>query len=269
MDLATENPIDQIVRQHDGVNFYDLTQTQAIQFLSPLTDSPIPIQWVTLTVGMYLEAQRDPEFLRIINSSISIPESTGLRLYSRLRHPLMPRVPGGDTIRVLVNELVKHEKPLVLIGTTEANRNQAKLVLENEVPGLEIIAIKGVHNFDDPEESRALAEMIHGIQPGLTLVAVDEIRGPKWVNRHLIEPKLSCGLVVCGGQTTDVWAGAKRTPPEWARKHGMGWFIRLFLENKERRSRYTEVLKEFLVLTTSQILTKNYKLPNEEFGWGD
>lgn len=252
--------IEIIVKEH-GVPFYNQNQPQTVEMLSGYLTSEQPVQYVTLTIGMFLEALREPDFHEIISNSIAVPESTGLRWFSAIVPPKMPRVPGGDTIRLLVNELVQFGKPLVLVGSTQENRQRVAAVFGSEVPDLKVIVIEGEHNFDDPVESEKIAKLIHGIQPGLTLVACDEIRGPRWIDKYLIKPKLGSGVVVSGGQTIDVWACVKTTPPKLARDLGFGWLIRMFLEKKERRNRYLEVFKELIYLTVSRVLVNNHRDP--------
>lgn len=132
---------------------------------------------------------------------------------------------------------------------------------------MKIIVIDGEHNFDDTKESLEIVRRLEEIQPGLTVVASDEIRGPKWIHEYLIKPRRGSGVIVSGGQTIDVWACIKESPPKWAREHGLGWLFRMFLENKNRRERYVRVLKDFLFLTTSNLLGgKPFDFSNNEFG---
>ncbi|MCX7996867.1 MAG: WecB/TagA/CpsF family glycosyltransferase [Patescibacteria group bacterium] len=83
------------------------------------------------------------------------------------------------------------------------------------------------------------------LQPDFAIMAGNEIEAQQWIDEWLINNGVNIGIVGSFGQILDVWSGTKPVPPEFFRKRGLGWLLRIPLETPSRRKRYIKVLAAF------------------------
>jgi N-acetylglucosaminyldiphosphoundecaprenol N-acetyl-beta-D-mannosaminyltransferase len=201
-------------------------------------------QVVTLGTEMVVYAQRDAEFLRIVNDcELSLCDTIGLLAVARARGAtLRARVTGVELIEHLCKRAGLEELSIYLLGGGEGVAADAAAVLEARYPGLPIAGTRS--GYFAEEESAAVANEIRASGARVLLAGLGSPRQERWLYAHLRETGCSVGVGV--GGSLDVISGrVERAPAVW-RRLGLEWLYRLVRE--PRRWRRQLALPQFIWL---------------------
>lgn len=229
-----------------GVGFDKITLSGAVKYLDSACDARKQVFCVTPNPEIVLAAQKDKEFLKILNSAdLSIADGFGILWASRflsgsrnairwlwtlLSPPLTrmlskfpERVTGTDLLRKFFK---KHKKRKVfLLGASEEVNN--KLAKKLKKSGVRVVG-----NFSgDASEKLApiIVSMINASEAEVLFVAFGAPRQEKWIKEHL--KSLKTVRVAAGiGGAFDFMVGVRKRAPRWMRSFGLEWLYRLLIE---------------------------------------
>ncbi|HEX8425475.1 WecB/TagA/CpsF family glycosyltransferase [Hymenobacter sp.] len=207
-------------------------------------------------VHMLVEAHRDPSFQQVLEeASLVTPDGTPVAAAVGWFHKQpQERVAGMDLVPVLLLEAARRNQSVYFYGTTPEVLQAIVARARRELPTLRIV---GTHSPPfrplTPEEDAADVAAINAADPDLLFVALGCPRQERWMANHRSQIK-ACMLGV--GQAFLVYAGLEQRLPPWARRMGLEWTYRLWLEPRRLWRRYLVTNSHFLYLMTRSTLAR-------------
>ena len=211
-----------------GIEIDSLSQQQAISRLKQLLAGSTQHHVMTPNNEMLVRASHDLSFRSVLhNSSLNLPDSTGLVWAARMTRQALPeRVTGVDTVTRLCGELGQ-EYPVFLLGAREGVGRRASDALIRMNPRLNIVGVHAGSPSDDDVAS--IVSMVNEARPRLLLVAYGAPGQDLWIDKHLKHmPSVRVAMGV--GGTFDFLAGTVWRAPTLLRSLGLEWLWRLTLQ---------------------------------------
>lgn len=182
-------------------------------------------QVVTINPEMIMNAQKQPEFARIINNAeLVIPDSVGVELGLKILGHKVPRIPGIHFGKRLLKYCADEGKTVALVGAKPEVIELAAKNLTEEMPELKI-AYR--HDGYFSEDSQVKSEIIES-KPDLVLVALGSPKQEFFIAD--IKKQLPSTVFVGLGGSFDVWAGVVERAPEIYQKLGLEWLYRTIMQ---------------------------------------
>ena len=206
-----------------GIAFDDLTREEAAQRGAELLGEDRFHYVVTPNPEFILAAERDPEFLRVLNGAdLVLADGVGVLYSSKiLGTPLKGRVPGIEFAEDMLACLNQMGGRLYLLGAKPGVAQEAGRRILERYPD---ITLCGTHDGYFKDEQAVLLE-VAAARPDLLFVCLGAPKQEKWMarwGRHT-GARLAIGL----GGALDVFAGKVERAPESWRKLGLEWAYRL------------------------------------------
>ena len=197
-------------------------------------------QIVTINPEMYTEAEKNPEFKKILDEAeLIVPDGIGIKIGLKLKGYNVERVPGIDFARTLLDWCAKNNKPVAIIGSKEEVISKAVENLKNEISGLDIVYY---HNgyFDNNEE---IYNSLKEANARLVLVALGSPKQEFFIYKakQVLPPCLMIGI----GGSLDVWSGNVKRAPKIYQKLCLEWLYRTICQ-PERLKRIFPTIPLFL-----------------------
>lgn len=206
-----------------GIAFDDLTREEAAQRGAELLGEDRFHYVVTPNPEFILAAERDPEFLRVLNGAdLVLADGVGVLYSSKiLGTPLKGRVPGIEFAEDMLACLDQMGGRLYLLGAKPGVAQEAGRRILERYPD---ITLCGTHDGYFKDEQAVLLE-VAAARPDLLFVCLGAPKQEKWMARwgKHTGARLAIGL----GGALDVFAGAVERAPESWRKLGLEWAYRL------------------------------------------
>ena len=207
----------------------------------------------TPNVDHVVVAGENPRFRRAYQAaSLSLVDGMPVFWASRLfGTPLPAKVSGSDLVRPLMQRAQAKNYRVFLLGADPGVADQAKAVLERELPGLQIVGVDSPRiNVDNVPDS--LIDNVRAQAPHLVLVALG---APKQeIFSHEARERLKPAVLVGIGASLDFIAGVKQRAPEWVSKAGLEWLFRLAQEPGRLAKRYLLRDPQFVLILGRQLL---------------
>ncbi len=206
-----------------------VTMDQTVQIVSQFMLEPRLHQIATTNPEFVMTAQKDVDFRRILQSAdLCIPDGVGLLYAARwLGDPLPERVPGSELVYRLAETAASHGWRLFLLGAAPGVAQAAADIFQTMYPALRIAGTYA--GSPALEENDAIVERINSSGADILFVAYGAPKQDKWIARK--REKLTAGRVAIGvGGSLDFVTGKAVRAPHWARKLGLEWLHRLYLE---------------------------------------
>ncbi|WP_050527539.1 WecB/TagA/CpsF family glycosyltransferase [Pseudorhodobacter aquimaris] len=193
----------------------------------------------TINLDHLTKLRSNPEFLKAYaKQDIVVTDGNPLVWLSHLAHKPVSLVPGADLVIPLVETAARTNKPVVLLGSTDAALAGAARHLTKLVPNVKFArSIAPVHGFDPTGDSaRAILEEVRQVGPCLCLVALG---APKQEILSALGRDLApqAGFA-CIGAGVDFLAGDQIRAPKWVRKMALEWAWRMMQNPKRLVPRY-------------------------------
>ena len=206
-----------------GIAFDDLTRAEAARRGAELLGEDRFHYVVTPNPEFILAAERDPEFLRVLNGAdLVLADGVGVLYSSKiLGTPLKGRVPGIEFAEDMLACLDQMGGRLYLLGAKPGVAQEAGRRILERYPD---ITLCGTHDGYFKDEQAVLLE-VAAARPDLLFVCLGAPKQEKWMARwgKHTGARLAIGL----GGALDVMAGAVERAPESWRKLGLEWAYRL------------------------------------------
>ncbi|NLC15314.1 MAG: WecB/TagA/CpsF family glycosyltransferase [Firmicutes bacterium] len=211
-----------------GVEFYPITLQGAVSALEWMMSREDNCTRLVVTANpiMVMTAQRDPEFMDILeNAHLIVPDGMGILWAARKQGVKLPeRVTGVDLADALLRK-----KPSPRFFFAGGKPGVAEKAAENVVKSIPGVRICGTHHgYFMPEEEQQVAEKIASARPDVIFCAMGSPRQEKflWKYRNRLGAKVGIGL----GGVLDVLSGAKKRAPGRVQEAGLEWLWRMVLE---------------------------------------
>jgi len=209
-----------------GVCFDDLTREEAAQAGAALLDEDKFHYVVTPNPEFILAAEKDREFLRVLNEAdLALADGIGVIYSAKIQGtPLKSRVPGIEFATDMLSLLDERGGRLYLLGAQPGVAEEAGRRILEKYPN---ITLCGVQDGYFKDEEAALLK-VAAARPDLLFVCLGAPKQEKWMarwGRHT-GARLAIGL----GGALDVFAGKVERAPESWQKLGLEWAYRLKTE---------------------------------------
>jgi N-acetylglucosaminyldiphosphoundecaprenol N-acetyl-beta-D-mannosaminyltransferase len=205
-------------------------------------------QYVCVTgVHGVMEAQADPELLRIHNESgLTTPDGMPLVWCGRFAGASwMDRVYGPDLMLRVCAESVSHGWSHFFYGAGPGVAEEMASALTGRFPGL---GVAGVHTppFRDltDEEVLTVTAEINAARPDIVWVGLSTPKQERWMARF--RPLLEAPVLVGVGAAFDIHAGRISQAPRWMQRSGLEWSYRLAKEPRRLWRRYLKANPRFV-----------------------
>lgn len=211
----------------------------AVERIASFLASGAPHQIVTVNLDFLSIAERQPEFLEIINGAdLAVADGMPLVWASRLQSRALPeRVTGNELVDESCRLAAQSGHGVFLLGAAPGVAEAAGRTLRQRHPALRLA---GVYSPPfgplSPDEDRRIVEMVRRAAPGLLFVALGAPRQDQWIRAHLRELDVPVAMGV--GCVFDLLAGAVRRAPTWMQHGGLEWAFRLGQEPTRLWRRY-------------------------------
>jgi N-acetylglucosaminyldiphosphoundecaprenol N-acetyl-beta-D-mannosaminyltransferase len=189
-------------------------------------------------VHMAVEAHRDPEFAKVVNSADwvctdGLPLTWAMRLLHRQHQD---RVTGPDTLNNMVKRAAKEQLPIFFYGSTNDVLAKAVAVCRERYPAIQIAGtLSPPFRSLTIEEEEEIIDQINKSGARLVFVALGCPKQERWMAR--MRGKVQAVMLGIGGGLP-ILAGVQSRPPQWIQRIGMEWFYRLALEPRRLFKRY-------------------------------
>ena len=210
-----------------------------------------------------MEAKKNPEFLKILNSSdLNIPDGIGLIIASKiLGKPLRERVAGIDLIESIFSKIKNTDKKVYFLGAKKETVELAKKMVEKKYRGINIVGVRDGY-FSKYIENDVIKE-INDLKPDLLLVGLGSPKQETWIfeNKDKLDFKVAIGV----GGSFDVLSGKVKRAPQLFIKMHLEWFYR-FLKQPSRLFRMLKLpifMINIFLLRLKQDLLKFIKKTNK------
>jgi len=197
-----------------------------------------------LNLDQVILAQKDPEFLKIINSAdliipdgVIIPLSFNFFQKSKSCKPLK-KCAGID----LAYELIQKSQRLALLGSTQEVIDKLKIKFADSL----VFAQNGFFHLDQKDE---IFKQLVLAKPDLLLVAMGAPRQENLIAELVSE--LPSAIKMGVGGAFDVWAGKCQRAPRWMIFFGLEWLFRIVQEPSRLKVFFSNMCSYALLLLSS------------------
>jgi len=186
-----------------------------------------------------MEAQSDPQFRAILNSSfLTVPDGTPLVWVGRLQgHRQMGRVYGPDLMIELCRRSVQRGYSHFLYGGNEGVAEKLAECLKQRIPELQIAG-----TYTPPfrplnsDEETELFERVSACKPDIIWVGLSTPKQERFIAQYI--DRLETKLIVGVGAAFDIHTGRISDAPDWMKPLGLQWLHRLAQEPRRLWRRY-------------------------------
>jgi len=196
---------------------------------------------VTINPEMIMYAQKNSEFLKIVNNSdLNIPDGIGVKIALKLRAINCKNIRGIDFARKLIGYANEKGYKVALIGAKKEVIDKACENLKHDYPKLDITYKRNGY-FNNDEE---VIDEIKASNPKIILAGLGSPRQEEFILK-LKNVLKGCILIGVGG-SFDVLSGYVKEAPMIYRKLGLEWLYRT-VSQPERFKRIFPTLPIFLL----------------------
>ena len=199
------------------------------------------VQHYACVTGVHgvMEAQRDPDLLRIHNDSgLTTPDGMPIVWAARLAGASnVQRVYGPDLMLAVCERAARRGWGCFLYGATDDVLDRLGSNLTDRFPGLRIV---GAHSppfrATTPEEDAAAVREINESGAQIVWVGLSTPKQEQWMAAHV--GRVNAPALIGVGAAFDIHAGNARQAPRWMQRSGLEWLFRLASEPRRLWRRY-------------------------------
>lgn len=218
--------------KHDilGVGVNSLRMADAVNIIEKYMDDKENVIIATANAEMLMNATRDAELKRILNSAaLVVPDGAGtVWAAHQLGYDMPERVAGYDLAQELMKRAPKTGRKIFFFGSAPGVADKAKQKAEELYPGINIVGTR--NGFFTEKDIPAILEEIKDAKPDLLLVALGVPKQEKFLDNYYKELGVPVSIGV--GGTFDVMAGVMKRAPLWMQKAKLEWLFRGMLQPK-------------------------------------
>lgn len=265
-----------------GVKFDNVTLKEALEKAISLAKSSTQHYVATPNPEFLLEAQKNPEFKKVLNESdMNIPDGTGILWATKyfditknshsktikilkwlisllsvtfypkyIRTILKERVTGADLMEQICKNAGANNLKIFLLGAKESTVEKVKEILESKYHGIKIAGVfSGTPKIED---EHTIIEKVKNSEAQSLFVAYGAPQQELWIHRNLHKiPNIKLAMGV--GGTFNFIAGIRKRAPKFMQRTGLEWLYRLFQEPSRAKRIYNATIK-FSILVLKECL---------------
>lgn len=202
-----------------------------------------------------VEAQKDQEFRRILNSAaFNVADGMPLvRVSQRLGFADAERAFGPDVMWEVLNRSADAHTRHFFYGGKEGVADALAARAIECFPGLRVAG-----TYCPPfrpltvDEEQDIADLINKSDADVVWVGLSTPKQERWVAR--LRLRLRVKLLCTVGAAFDYHTTSLRSAPEWVKLASLEWVYRLIQEPRRLWRRYAEIVPRFLFLVSLQLL---------------
>jgi len=212
-----------------------LTEESVLSRISDSYNDKIPSTVFFINAHCFNVAQKNPEYHNaILNSDLVLNDGIGIKLGALfIKLDLLENLNGTDLIPKIIEQAVKLNKKIYLLGGNEGVALKAAVNLKSKYPE---IHIQGTHSgyFSGGVEQNLISE---AGQADLLILGMGVPKQELWAFQHKHElPHTK--IILAGGAILDFLSGNVKRAPAWVRRLNLEWAFRLGLEPGRLWKRY-------------------------------
>ena len=222
-----------------GVGVHALNMGSAVDILDDAATNGTK-GYVTVTgVHGIMEAQDDPSFKRVLNSSLlTTPDGMPTVWIGRSRgFKKMGRVYGPELMLEVCRRSLQTGHTHFIYGGAPGVADDLAQVLQSKFPGLRIV---GTHTPPfrplNEQEERDLVNRIEELRPDFFWVCLGAPKQERFMAEY--STKLATTVMVGVGAACDILTGRTKDSPQWVKQSGLQWLHRLLQEPRRLWRRY-------------------------------
>jgi len=225
-----------------------------------------PAGYVCVTgVHGVMEAQRDPDLMRILNESLlTVPDGMPTVWMGRLQgHQEMARVYGPTLLLDVCRLSAQTGHTHFFFGGNPGVADDLAARLVERFPGLRVVGTFAppFRPLNDVEEN-ALVRQVAEAKPDFFWVGLSTPKQERFMAAY--HRRLAARVMVGVGAAFDMHSGRTRQAPPWMQRNGLEWLFRMLQEPRRLFWRYARNNPLFIVAALLQIAgLRKYPLPAE------
>jgi N-acetylglucosaminyldiphosphoundecaprenol N-acetyl-beta-D-mannosaminyltransferase len=211
-----------------SIPVHDVTMTETLDWIDRFIQEKSPHQICTVNPEFIMAAQKDAEFMQILNqSALNIPDGVGvLWAAKRLGQPVLERVGGSDLILQIAQRASIVGWKIFLLGGAEGVAEQTATKLRSMFPAIHIVgAYAGSPAIDQEAE---IADRVKASSADILFVAYGAPQQDKWIAHNLDRTGAAIGIGI--GGSFDFIIGKQKRASKWIQGIGLEWLYRLIRE---------------------------------------
>lgn len=229
-----------------GVRLHNVDTAETLAIIDAFIRDGSPHQICTPNVDFIIQAQKDTEFLEILNRAhLSVPDGMGVVYASRfLGTPLKENVKGRILVIRLCRQASERRQSVFFLGGEPGVATKAAEILKQRFPDLKVAGTisPSFQILDDEQENRKVLDELNRCRPDILFVGMGAPKQEKWIARNLSstqqERPFSVPVSLGIGGTFDIISGRIREAPSWMTNVGLEWSFRLAREPGRLWKRY-------------------------------
>lgn len=226
-----------------------------------LTKRPTSSMVCVANVHMFVEAYKDPKFLKIVKEAEIVtadgkPLTWALQMLYGIKQD---RVAGMDLLPDLLQKMSHENLSAYFYGGSQSLLDKTKTFLEKNYPALNVSGLYSppFHALSE-EEKKAAIDRINEAAPKIIFVILGCPKQEKWMAS--VKDKVHAVMIGIGG-ALPVMLGIQRRAPRWMQKNGLEWLYRLRQEPQRLFGRYHQTNRIFIWLMLKQLVKKRIVNP--------
>jgi N-acetylglucosaminyldiphosphoundecaprenol N-acetyl-beta-D-mannosaminyltransferase len=212
-----------------------------------------------------MEAQRDPEFRKILNRALLVaPDGMPTVWVGRLQgKSAMKRVFGPDLMIEVCRRSTYTRIRHFLYGGNPGIVDELSATLRRKIPGLRIVGtFTPPFRPLDASEQLGLEKKIEAAHPDIVWVGLSTPKQEKFMAANF--QRLPVKIMIGVGAAFDIHTGHLKDAPQWIKNAGLQWAHRLGQEPGRLWKRYLVNNSSFLTALSLQLTgLRRYPLPPE------
>lgn len=220
------------------VKIDEVNYAEALEKIAGFIVSRKPHQIITVNPEMIVEAQKNPEFKKILNDSdLNTPDGRGILWALKKIHAIKLKTPvtGVDLTNKLALLSQTKNWRIYLAGAGEGIAEKAAQNLLKKYPQAKIVGVSQEPNISEIKKKK----------PDILLLAYGAPKQDIWIAQH--KKELNVPVMIGVGGTFDYISGHIRRAPKWMRKIGLEWLFRL-IQQPSRFCRIFNAVVKFPIL---------------------
>jgi len=194
-----------------------------------------------------IEAQTNPEFLRILNqAAMNTPDGMPMTWVGWLQgHRSMDRVYGPDFMMAMCKLSEERGYRNFLYGGNPGVAELLRETLQHRFPGLQLVGTyTPPFRALNPEEEKELMEQVRDSKPHILWVGLGTPKQEHFMAQYLHQ--LEVPLLVGVGAAFDFHTGRLHECSGWVKRAGLQWVHRLMQDPRRLWRRYLHCIPAFL-----------------------
>lgn len=209
-----------------------------------------------------MEAQSDPELLRVLNEAmINTPDGMPMSWVGWLQgFRRMDRVYGPDFMAAMCRLSIARGYRHFLYGGKPGVAQMLKQALESRFSGLQVTG-----TYTPPfreltvQEEQELIAQVRASRAHIIWVGLSTPKQEKFMARY--HTRLGVPLMVGVGAAFDIHTGRVQDAPLWMKRSGLQWLHRLAQEPRRLGPRYLSSNPRFIMKVSMQLARQGFRKP--------